>query len=306
MLFRSDNLHTVSGSGPLYITSATPNSIAFASEAIGFTNGSTSTSTDFVLSNGNINSDIANAVTGELRFGASAWSFTNDGNGRLFFTQTAGAPGGPQPRNGLSTVAAGLTNPALRGAGVRGSITVLWNAPVSTFEATCPRIDVSYTYRNFIGLLPAGVPRPPDSSGSDLDIGISAGSRVGFSIPGIPPKNAFGGLSLDAVPGTQVTSGTITVHDVLVSGVTGSQRVDLSFGFSNATGTLVFTPEQNDWLQIAPGSTLAELRFVNAFGVAPQNGSVQILPGASNVTPGRVTISGTQRHLEYKIGRAHV
>ena len=303
------NFYVVDGSRPLYITSATPNEVSFASEANDFTNGSTNNRTDFVLSNGNINSTVAGTVNGTLSLGTRTWGFTNNANGQLSFTANQPVvPGVPEPVNGLSSVAPGTTDPTLRGQGVRGSITVQWTSPVSTFEATCPRLAVTYTYRTYVGTLPPNVLPPPDNSGSDLGIGVSAGSRVNFSIPGITnPKNWMGGASVVdgngnpvPVPGTQVLSGTITVHDVLVSVTSGSARQNLTFGFSNRSGTMVFTPQQNDWLQIQSGSTPDNLVFVSAFAIPAQNGFPGLAAGQP-VIPGRVSITGTRAHLEYTI-----
>jgi hypothetical protein len=289
------NLYSIDSSAPIYVTNATPNFFEFETEADGFLDGDDSNVTDFVLSNGNLNTATPGAVNGELRLDNRAWSFTNNGTGGLLFTQIAGPVAGPAPRNVLSTVSPGVTEPDSRGQGVRGAITIQWTAPVSTFVDTCPRIDVSYTYRNFTGA-PADPP-PPSLSGVDSNLGVSAGSRVTFSIQGDPldKEITLGGTTLGIVPGTLVNSGTITVHDVLRIGNTGSGYEDLRFDFSDATGTLVFTPQQNDWLQIAPGSTPGSLRFVNAFPAG------DAAAGAANVQPGRVTIEGVRRWFEYRM-----
>ncbi|NDC64376.1 MAG: hypothetical protein EBZ59_10440, partial [Planctomycetia bacterium] len=295
----NSNLYSVSGSRPLYITSATPNQQAIPlTEANGFTNGDTSTLTDFVLSNGNIDTTTPGEVTGEVRYNGNTWTFTNDASGRLTFT---GPAAGPVPVDRASTVSPGITDPANRGAGVRGVVTIRWSSPVSTFAVTSPQIDVSYSYRNYVGVLQPGQVPPPNLTGGDFDVGVSAGSTSSFTLPGGSPKDQFGGVTvrrgggISRVPGTTVLSGTITVYDVLRTGAAGSGLTNLTFGFSNATGALVFTPQQNDWLEIAPGSTLANLRFRNAFGVP---GST-LDPGESFVAPGRVTIQGIERWFEY-------
>jgi hypothetical protein len=211
------NLYSIDSSAPIYVTNATPNFFEFETEADGFLDGDDSNVTDFVLSNGNLNTATPGAVNGELRLDNRAWSFTNNGTGGLLFTQIAGPVAGPAPRNVLSTVSPGVTEPDSRGQGVRGAITIQWTAPVSTFVDTCPRIDVSYTYRNFTGA-PADPP-PPSLSGVDSNLGVSAGSRVTFSIQGDPldKEITLGGTTLGIVPGTLVNSGTITVHDVCES-----------------------------------------------------------------------------------------
>jgi subtilisin-like proprotein convertase family protein len=303
----NDNLDTVSGATPLYITSATPNSLVFSNvEANGFTAGSTNTLTDFVLSNGNINTTTAGAVAGTVTLGGNVWSFTNDQFGRLSFTPVTVVPGGPAPVGGLSSVSPGTTQPDVRGAGVRGGVTIRWSSPVSTFVDDCPRIDVTYTYRNFVGLLPPAVSPPPDLTGFDAGVGVSVGIPAAFTIPGGLPKNGFGGVTvrlpgggISEVPGTSVLSGTITVHDVVPTGSTGSSTVNLTFGFSDATGALVFTPTQSDWLEIVPGSTLQNLRFRNVYGVS----NTELDAGESVVQPGRVTVAGGRRWLEYTIER---
>ena len=293
----NDNFYTVAGARPLYIASATPNQQEIPpTEANGFMDGDTSTLTDFVLSNGNIETTTPGAVTGEVRYDGNTWTFTNDAFGRLTFT---GPAAGPRPVNGASVISPGITDPESRGAGIRGVVTIRWSAPVSTFVDTCPEIDVSYIYRNYVGELPADVVPPPPSSGGDFDVGVSAGPSSSFDLPPDNPKNGFGGVTvfrgpgISRVPGTTTLSGTITVHDVLRTGVAGSGLTNLTFGFSNATGEFVFTPQQNDWLEIAPGSTLGNLRFRNAFGVGTLD------PGESFVAPGRVTIAGTERWFEY-------
>ena len=177
---------------------------------------------------------------------------------------------------------------------MRGVITILWSAPVSTFVDTCPQIDVSYLYDpvfNATGLIDA-------KSGADFDVGVSVGPTSSYAVPDPTPKSPAtvvlpsGAPSI--VPGTSVLSGTITVHDVPESGAGGSLTRDLTFNFSDATGTLVFTPQQDDWLQIEPGSTLARLQFVNAYAVGA------LAAGSNPVYPGRVTVSGQQQWFEYQ------
>ena len=290
------NFYTVGGSRPLYITSATPNSMDIPlSEASGFAVASTARTTDFVLSNGNIQTFTAGGFTGEIAYNGNIWTFTNDAVGRLAFTLRTGTGAGPRPVDAQSFVTRGEVTGGFgnRGAGVRGGMTVVWSAPVSTYFATAPVLStVSYLYFS-----------DGSSPWTEFDVGVSAGGTISFAnAAAAVPKDGFGGTTLrDAaggivrVGGTTVFTGTITVYDVSPSGIPGAATQDLSFGFSNASGAFVFTPQQNDWLAIAPGSTPNALRFVNRYEVA---GGVA-RAGSVTVSPGRVTLVGRETWFEY-------
>lgn len=294
------NFYTVSSASPLYITNATPNLTTIPlTEANGFTLGSTSQVTDFVLSNGNIYTSAPNTVAGVVRLGADTWNFTNDQFGRLFFTPVGAPTGTAAPVDGTSTISPGNTDRDNRGAGVRAAITIRWTGAVSTHFQTCPQIDVTYQYDPRFD--PVSGIFVDAKSGGDFNVGVGAGSDVGFTPPPAVPKNGFGGMTvmvgptISRVPGTTRRTGTITVYNVVRTGAAGSGRTDLQFRYSDATGTLVFTAVNPDWLQIDPTSTLQNLRFRNAFGVP----GTTLDPGEAFVNPGRVTIQGQETWLEY-------
>jgi hypothetical protein len=297
---------------PLYITNATPNQLTIPlTEANGFTATDTASRTQFSLANGNIDYLVPDTFTGRLSDPQTGnrWDFKNTVNGTLQFTAVGPVVGGPTPTSGR--IVPGTTDLNVRGQGQRGSVVIDWSSPVSTFEATCPRIDsVEYTYngRTLIGT--DGVTtvyEPGTGNGTERDVRVSAVGTIGFALPSATPKDGFGGSTVriggaaNRVPGTSVLSGTITVYDVLSTGQgDGSPTGSLTFGFSNASGTMVFTPGQpNEWLGIAPGSTLGSLSFVTRYPATIPN--VRSVPAGLPALPGRVTISGSERWFEYTV-----
>jgi hypothetical protein len=313
------NLHVRQNGRPLYITNATPNELTIPlTEANGFTATDTASRTQFSLANGNLDYRVAGAFTGRLSDPqtGNSWTFTNTANGTLTFTPVGSLAAGPTPTTGR--VIPGSTDVFIRGRGQRGSVVIDWSIPVSTFQATCPRLDsVNYTYNGQTLIGADGVTLnflSGPGNGTETDVRVSTGGTVGFALPSATPKDGFGGSTvrngagINTVPGTSVLSGTITVYDVLRTGESdGSPTQTLTFGFTNASGSLVFTANQpNDWLEIAPGSTLASLQFVTRFPGSgtiglPGNGGTPAAPAGQPALPGRVTISGSERWFEYTV-----
>jgi hypothetical protein len=306
----NENVYRRPNAQAFYITNATPNQLTIPlTEATGFTNGSTSTRTQYSLANGNIDYRVAGRFTGTLSAlptsgtTRNSWTFTNTADGTLNFTAAPGNTAGPTPTSGR--VLPGNSDLLIRGRGQRGSVVIDWSAPVSTFDTTCPRLDtVEYTYNGETLIGADGVTTvylPGDGNGTERDVRVSTGSSVQFALPSATPKNGFGGTTvldggaINRVAGTSVLSGTITVYDVLAEGADdGAPTGTVTFGFSDASGTMVFTrQEPNEWIDIAPGATPSNLRFVTRY--PGSNG----LPAGRPALPGRVTISGSETWFEY-------